>query len=96
MCCTSSGYSSSECWDLDKGQKVTIEANVGFPQGSVLGPECSKILFDDCLSLPLPEGCVLMTCIDDEYLLVGGNSRKEVESKAEECLEMVLELGKRN
>lgn len=68
----------------------------GCPQGSVLSPYLWNLGFDDLFSLPLPKGCDLTGYADDGLLLVQANTRRELESLANSCLDLISEWGDRN
>lgn len=72
--------------------KTTRIVDMRFPQGSVIGPDLWNLLFDDSSRLPLPEGCISDDYADDKLYLGCGDSRREVEKKAE-GLRQILENG---
>lgn len=90
-------YFDNRTIELSYGDVVIVrEVDMGCPQGSIVGPDYWNIKFDDSSRLPLPEGCISIDYADDKLYLVSGDSRKEVESKAEEGLSMILNWGERN
>lgn len=68
----------------------------GCPQGSVLSSYLWNISFDDLLYIPLPPLCYLVGYADDGFLLVEGNTRTEIENKANKCLSVIASWGHRN
>jgi hypothetical protein len=79
---------------IDAGERLVWRTlQRGCPQGSVLGPLLWNILFDGALDSPMPEYCELTAYADDLLLLIGANSRNEIEEKAETALSTLNEWG---
>lgn len=83
--------------ELHLGQAtLSKKLTKGCPQGSVLGPYLWNVGFDDFLTIPVPDNCQITAYADDGLLLIESNTRAQVERKAEACLTLVEEWGKRN
>jgi hypothetical protein len=79
---------------IDAGERLVWRTlQRGCPQGSVLGPLLWNILFDGALDSPMPERCELTAYADDLLLLIGADSRNEIEKKAETALSTLNEWG---
>lgn len=62
--------------------KIGKRMNRGCPQGSVLGPQLWKVIFDEFISeIERLEGCEVIVYADDGVVLVWGDSRRQLEER---------------
>lgn len=73
-------------------EEVSKRATRGCPQGSVLGPACWNLMFDGLLRVLeelVPNNFVAYA--DDLLVLVEGNSRREIEQRAQRVVDRIVE-----
>ena len=61
----------------------------GCPQGSVLGPSCWNLIFDDLLIMLENRGIETIAYADDLLVVIHGRSRKDLENAGQETASMV-------
>ena len=72
--------------------KVTKRTSRGCPQGSVLGPACWNLMFDDLLrSLEKSIGNKFVAYADDLLVVVEGDSRLKLEVEGQRVVNHILE-----
>lgn len=72
-------------------EEATKQATRGCPQGSVLGPTCWILMFDDLLkSIEERFGEIEVAFADDFLAVITGQSREEVEQKSQEVTDHVV------
>lgn len=71
------------------GEEFSKWMTAGVPQGSVLGPTLWNILYNSVLELGVPEGTNLLAYADDLAIVIVGKNANEVESKANEAMEII-------
>ena len=69
---------------IDKNK--VIEVGRGVPQGSVLGPILSNILYDDVMTMDVPEGVTLSCYADDLAAVITTENKEELQMKGEVTL----------
>lgn len=74
-------------------ETVKKEMTKGCIQGSVAGPTFWNLILDELLALPLPSNVHVQAFADDVFLVIWGNSARDVERTAAEALEMVSTWG---
>ena len=70
--------------------EVSKRPTSGCPQGSVHGPACWNIIFDELLRIledTVPDNFI--ACADDLMVLVEANSRRELETKAQSIVNLI-------
>ncbi|KAG8228510.1 hypothetical protein J437_LFUL008966, partial [Ladona fulva] len=89
--------------DYLKGRWVQLEegnwvngkrVNRGCPQGSVLGPQLWKIVFDELIEMMEErhgKSIEMIAYADDGVILIGANSRREIEEKANLVIKDLME-----
>ena len=70
--------------------KVSKWATRGCPQGSVLGPTCWNLIFDELLRIETQAKDRSIAYADDLVILVNGNSRREIEVKSQELVDQIV------
>ena len=74
------------------GETVTKTTSRGCPQGSVLGPSCWNIVFDNLIrKLEDKIGKNVVVYADDLTVVIEGNSRDKLEKKGQEIVNMISE-----
>ena len=83
----------------DRSVKITLgdtevskRPTRGCPQGSVLGPACWNIMFDELLRIleaKVPDNFIAYA--DDLMVLIEANSRRELETKAQSVINEIIE-----
>ena len=79
---------------VGKNEAVSKPVTKGYPQGSVLRPSFSNLVFDDLLA-ELTESateCEPIAYADDIMILVAGNARNELQEKGQEVVTRVSAL----
>ena len=71
---------------------MTKTTSRGCLQGSVLGPSCWSIVFDNLIrNLDGKIGKNVVVYVDDLTLVIDGNSRDKLEKKGQEIVNMISE-----
>ncbi|KAG8226162.1 hypothetical protein J437_LFUL007399 [Ladona fulva] len=93
-------FNSCRMWggrwvQLEEGDWVNGKrVNRGCPQGSVLGPQLWKIVFDELIEMMEErhgKSIEMIAYADDGVILIGANSRREIEEKASFVIRDLME-----
>lgn len=74
----------------DNKLTVSKEISKGCPQGSVLGPEFWTLIFDEIIELLRSLGFETIAFADDMAIIISGNSRLQMEQKANTALTVLV------
>ena len=73
---------------INYGKKTKVLI-MGCPQGSIVGPDCWNICLDELLEELEREGISAVAYADDIGIVVGGNSRRELETRMQVATDFV-------
>lgn len=75
------------------GETRTIGLTRGCPQGSLFGPVLWNVTMEQLLKTELPRHANIQAYADDIALSISGKSRKELQTRASEILQLILQWG---
>lgn len=73
---------------------ITVKNPIGSPQGSPLSPLIWNIFITNLLDIPLPDHAHIQAFADDVTIIIKGNTRSELEQRANAMLEIVNKWSK--
>lgn len=88
---TNSYLSERKACITSNTEQITKDVNKGCPQGSVLGPQLWNLIFDEIIEEIREKGNHAIAYADDLAIIVTGNSRMEMERKANSATTTLVE-----